>query len=273
MNLLPGHPFAIAPLFQLPGDWPARLLVGSGITEVDGGFCPQQSWRTANAEELAALVRSTPDPTASAELDASIVLFHLPAHLRSQWWELLELGSCDLAEGRLPGFNDFAGHVSDFLEFKNLPVPGGARWEVALGSPVQPLLAGESTLSRAGGLRSSLAPSTPWPAAQEHGGPRLWGGINLGDEEMSLVFLNLPWQLLDEHLFQRFPDQPSPATVGELAGHFLRNCPDYPPIRLRLRPGEGYRLPRSGLILNGYSTVKQEPDLLLSISLEQRSSP
>jgi hypothetical protein len=33
-----------------------------------------------------------------------------------------------------------------------------------------------------------------------------------------------------------------------------------------LKPGEGYRLPRGGLILSGYVRDKQEPDLLLLIS-------
>ena len=40
-------------------------------------------------------------------------------------------------------------------------------------------------------------------------------------------------------------------------------------MRLILGPGEGYRLPRGGLILGGYLGDKQEPDLLLLISQER----
>jgi hypothetical protein len=98
--------------------------------------------------------------------------------------------------------------------------------------------------------------------------PRLWGGINLGDEETSLVLINLPCRQLDAELHRRFPDQPASAVVGELVGRFLRSCSDYPPVRLILRPGEGYRLPCGGLILDGYAADKQEPDVLLLISHE-----
>jgi len=41
------------------------------------------------------------------------------------------------------------------------------------------------------------------------------------------------------------------------------NCP---PIRLCLGPGEGFRLPPGGLILDGDATDKREPDVLLLIS-------
>jgi hypothetical protein len=35
---------------------------------------------------------------------------------------------------------------------------------------------------------------------------------------------------------------------------------------LRLGPGEGFRLPEGGLILDGDATDKHEPDILLLIS-------
>jgi hypothetical protein len=79
------------------------------------------------------------------------------------------------------------------------------------------------------------------------------------------VLINLPCRELEAQLRRRLPDQPSAATVGELAWRFLRSCPDYSPLRLPLGPGEGYRLPAGGLILDGYLGGKQEPDLLLLI--------
>jgi hypothetical protein len=99
-----------------------------------------------------------------------------------------------------------------------------------------------------------------------------WGGINLGDEATSVVLINLPCQQMDVELRRRFPDQPSRAAVGELAAWFLRTCSDYPPVRVFLGPGEGYRLPRGGLILDRYLEGKQEPDVLLLISNASRLS-
>jgi hypothetical protein len=46
-----------------------------------------------------------------------------------------------------------------------------------------------------------------------------------------------------------------------------RRLPDDPTVRLLLEPGEGYRLPRGAMVLDGYSGDKQGPEVLLLISL------
>jgi hypothetical protein len=62
--------------------------------------------------------------------------------------------------------------------------------------------------------------------------------LNLGDEPASLVFVN------------RFaPDL-------ELG---------YPPLRFRIEPGEGVRLPAAGLFVAGCTLDKGEPDILLLV--------
>src|SRR5260370_687718 len=78
--------------------------------------------------------------------------------------------------------------------------------------------------------------------------PRLWAVVNLGDEDPRLVLIPVPIQALAAELALRHPGRPLPATVGELVGRFLRESPDCAPIRLRLGPGEGFRLPSGGLI-------------------------
>ena len=116
------------------------------------------------------------------------------------------------------------------------------------------------------GLGPSLA---PWAVGGLLKGgvlPRLWAVVNLGDEDTRLVLIAVPIQGLAASLALRRPGQPLPTTVGELVGWFLREFPDCPPIRLRLGPGEGFRLPSGGLILDGDATDKQEPDVLLLIS-------
>jgi hypothetical protein len=116
------------------------------------------------------------------------------------------------------------------------------------------------------GLGSSLA---PWAVCgPPEGGdlPRLWAVVNLGDEDSRLVLIAVPIQALAAERALRHPGQPGPTTVGELVEWFLRTFPDCPPIRLRLGPGEGFRLPSGGLILDGDATDKQEPDVLLLIS-------
>jgi hypothetical protein len=101
----------------------------------------------------------------------------------------------------------------------------------------------------------------------------LWAVVNLGDEDTRLVLIAAPIQGLAANLALRHPGRPLPATVGELVGWFLRDSPDCPPIRLRLGPGEGFRLPAGGLILDGDATDKQEPDVLLLISEQPLAEP
>jgi hypothetical protein len=245
MTLQPGCRFVVAPRFHLPADWTRRLLIGAGVAEAAGGFYPRQSWRPPTAGELALLVRAAEEPTPADELESSVCVFQLPEHLQSEWWQTLEQAAGVLGEGQLPGFEGFVSQVGAFLGFKGIPVPEGARCEVVLSDPAQ------RSASRAG-LR--------WPG--------LWGGINLGDEETSVVLINLPCEQLEVELRSRFPDQPAPA-AGELAERFLRSCADYPLVRLILGPREGYRLPRAGLILSGYLEGKQEPDVMLSIAAER----
>jgi hypothetical protein len=155
--------------------------------------------------------------------------------------------------------------VVDFLAFKSLPVPEGARCDVVVSNPGQPFVTWGPEANHPIGLRCNLAAEAPWPEVDGLRWPGLWGAINLGDEETSIVMINLACRQLDAELHRRFPDQPSSAAVGKLVGQFLRFCSDYPPVRLLLGPGEGYRLPRGGLILDGCLKNKQEPDVLLMI--------
>jgi hypothetical protein len=271
MSLQPGCRFVIAPRFYLPADWSQRFLVGEGVVEAEGGFYPREAWRPPTADELANLLRPSDGPTSSEEAAASLCLFRLPEHLRSGWWDLLERAAGDLGEGRLPGFEAFVNQVVEFLTFKDLPDLGGARCSLVVSKPGQRSAGWGPGANQPEGLRCNLAANAPWRGAEEWIGPRLWGGINLGDEDTSVVLIDRPCRQLDAELRGRFPDGPTPKTVGALVERFLRTYPDYPPVRLLLRSGEGFRLPREGLILDGYPADKQEPDVMLLFFHEETS--
>jgi hypothetical protein len=268
MTLQPGCRFAVAPHFHLPADWPRRILVGAGVEEVDGCFYPRSTWRPPTTDELTVLLRSPDEPTSPEGVESSLCLFQVPGHLRSEWWKLLEKSTEVLGEGNLPGFEAFVNQVVEFLAFKDLPAPERARCTVVVSRPGQQSVAWGPEASPARGLRCSLAAHAPWRGAGELTGPRLWGAINLGDEETSIVLINLPIRQLDAELRGRFPDGLTPETVGALVGQFLRSCSDYLPVRFLLGSGEGFRLPQDGLILDGYPADKQEPDVMLLISHE-----
>jgi hypothetical protein len=266
MTLQAGYRFAVAPHCHVPVEWPCRILLGPGVAEAGGRFFPVPSWRPPTPGELTLLLPTSDTALASVEAEDSVCLFQLPVHLQSAWWNLLEQAAGVLGGGQLPGFDTFVSRVLEFLVFKDLAVPAGARCSVVVNQSGQQSASAEPG---APGLHPSVAPETPWPADHELGWPGLWGAINLGDENASIVLINLRYRQLDAELRHRLPAQASPASTGELVTTFLRMCPDYPTAQLLLKPGEGYRLPRGGIILDGYAADKHATEMLLVISADE----
>jgi hypothetical protein len=191
MNAAHACRLAIAPRFRLSPDWPRRLALGA-------------PWRPPTDGELAGLVR---DPAPGPQDGAEVWLFALPRHLLDEWQGLLARAAA--RAGPLEGFDAFAGRVSAFLAFKELPVPPGSAFEVTVSGP------GQASVCW-GGLAGS----------------RLWGVVNLGDEAASVVFAGLPDR-------------------------------EGPPVRLRVEPGEGFRLPDHAPPVAGCTLDRREPDVFL----------
>jgi hypothetical protein len=254
---------AVAPRFHLAPDWAARLSVGAGVREEGGRFFPHGPWRPMTADELNLFI-SAPEHGPEGSPEAGW-LFQIPGHLRAAWWDLLDR-SVGAGAVALPGFEDFAGQVAEFLRFKQMDVPPGIHMEAVVAAAGRCSMRSDPATGAPSGMGPSLA---PWAAcAPPEGGrvPQLWAAVNLGDEGTWLVLIAIPIPGLAANLASRDPGRALPATVGELARLFLREFPGCLPVRLRLGPGEGFRLPSGGLILDGDATDKQEPDVVLLIS-------
>jgi hypothetical protein len=264
MNLRPGYRLTLAPNFHLDPDWGLRIEVGAGIESLDGAFFPRGPWRPPTAAELTLLTVGSPaapgrlpmlgEEALTPELSPdTFALFRLPDHLREGWWELVDAAAD--AAGPIQGFEGFAGRVAEFLAFKGLPAPTAVHMEAVLTA------AGERSIRRDPdtGKPAGLGPTVPpWSGLPPATAPRLHAVANLGDEASALVLLNLPLAALAE--------LPLGETVGEVVAHFCRACPEYPPVRVRLGPGEGCQLPIGGAVVDGDPTRKTEPDVLLLIS-------
>jgi hypothetical protein len=264
MMLQPGCRFVLAPHFHLPMDWTTRLLVGSGLEEVDGCFFPRSPWRPATEDELYLLTQQ-PGALAADKREACVCLFQLPGHLRSLWWKLFEQAA-GAKDSEPMGFAAFVDQVSEFLAFKGQAFPERARCDVVVSQAGQRSVRWDAKANRQAGLSCSLAPWSPWPVTDGVQPPGLWGVINLGDEETSLVLINLSIPQLAVPWRHFCPYEPAPPTVAAMAERFLHSRMDYPPIRLVLGAGTGCRFPAGGLIVDGYTEGKQEPDVLLVIS-------
>lgn len=259
MNLKSGFRFMVAPRFHISGEWSQRLLIGSGVQEINGSFFPRSSWRPANAEELSILIA---DSSESESLDAAgkcISLFQLPQHLGSEWWNLLEGTAGAITVGQLPGFDSFVARVGEFLAFKGFTLPDDADFNLVVSKAA--VRAGSDA-----GLLGCVEFARERPWADGNPRPRDWGTINLGDEETSVALINLPFGRMAEELLGKFPLEPLPANIGELAARFLKSCPDYPTVRLILQPGQGFRLPQRAIVLGGSRVSNADPEVLLTIS-------
>jgi hypothetical protein len=271
MTLLAGCRFAVAPKFRLDADWPARVAVGAGVDEAGGKFFPRGPWRPATPEELALLVAAgepgaaaleglpllgdaTPPP--AGDPDDCVCLFRLAEHLSTAWRNLLDAAA--ESGGPVRGFDAFAASAAEFLAFKGLGVSGAAQMEAVVAAPGARSIRTAPATGEPAGLGPTVAPWAAWPFATPDAAPRLRAVVNLGDGPAALVLFNLALSSLAV--------EPAPATVGELVARVLGAGRDYPPVRLRLDPGEGCLLPRGGLILDGDATGAEEPVVLLLIS-------
>jgi len=277
MKLLPGYRLAVAPRFHIDADWPTRLRLGAGTEVGDDGFFPRGPWREPTADELAALVAAPPpgvlpvigEPTAvpAPSPDDHVLLFQIPEHLRAAWWRRVDAAA--ETGGPIPGFEEFAAEVAEFLAFKRLDTAGSARMEAVVTEAGARSIRVDPDTGRPSGLGPRIAPWLAWPTGDRPTLPRLHAVVNLADEATGVVIVNLTPAGLAAELDRR--RLAVPATVGESIATFLHTCPDHPPLRVRLAPGEGCRLPAGGLILDADATGHEEPGVMLLISEDGRA--
>jgi hypothetical protein len=252
MNLEPGIALTVAPRFHLPGTWSDRLWVNSGVEVRDKYVFPRADWRPPEHEELAMLTNDdgTPDAPDGFRREA-LSLFHVPEHLRRSWWDLAARQD-NPAGVNAEGFQGFLRAVVDFCRFKRLPLLPTCVFDVLVTAPGR----ASTRVDAAAGCLAGLVFDSP---------PRPLGAVNLGNEATSLVLLNLTAARLQDRLHSTPCTSSQWSTLGELARWFLRSFPAYPLVRVLLRPGDGYWLPADGVITDGYTMDKQEPEVMLLI--------
>lgn len=263
MDLRPGCRLAVATNFHLPVDWPDRVRLG--VVEAHAGrFLPGPAWRAPTPAEQRLLFGEA-DPDDPGPVDAApLWLFALPRHLHSAFWATLEQPP-GAPVPHPEGYARFVAELAGFLDFKRLPAPPGAVFDLVVGRPGEGSIQWDMEARRAIGLTFNLAGWLAWPVEAEASAPRLWGGCNVGDEAVSLLFVNRTAPQLAADLARDRPADPPPATLDELARQALTRWGDYPLVRLRLEPGEGYRVPAGGLLIDVATLDMQGPAMLLMI--------
>ncbi len=268
MDLQPGFRLVVAPRFHLAVDWAERLLLGA-VQQEDGRFFPRHSWRTPSPEELRLLLGDPTLPIEDDACDKCLALLTLPQHLQAAFWGMLENEAQAPPTPRLQGWDGFVHEVARFLDFKGSPVPEDAVFDLVVSKPGQRSIQWDAEAAHAIGLTFNLASWISWPLQDETRLPRLWGGFNLGDEPVHVLLVNLPASHLAAELARDVAEAPPPTTLDELARRFLTHCPDYPLVRLRLDPGEGYRIPVGGVLIDACTLDTEGPGLMLMVRCEE----
>ena len=265
MQLETGYRFCIAPRFANGLAWDERLQVNGGVTRADTGLLPDPTWHPASDSERTLLVASELSPDAWPQ---HVCLFAIPEHLLAKWWELAA-GQVETLPTGLDGMAPFARAVADFAQFKGVPLPQQCSFEVTATAP-----AGLPTTTNADGIAAPSAgplfPSsrTVFPLSRTAeliaAKSPVVGGVNLGDERTTLLFLNLHRSRMAELLNgKRHGSQAVGVTAGDLVDLFLAHFPDYPLVRLVLDPGEGVWLPDANVIYDDDCSGKQDLDVWL----------
>src|SRR5262249_52449541 len=130
-----GFALIVAPRFHLPGAWPDRLRVNSGVEARDEHFFPRADWRLPAPEELALLAGddgapAAPDGFRREALSRSPV----PEPLPRRWWDLAARQG-NPAGIDPAGFQDFLRGVVAFCRFKGLPLLPTCAFDVVVTAP------------------------------------------------------------------------------------------------------------------------------------------
>jgi len=247
-----------------------RLQLGSGTERLavehqqgtkyeKGIFVPRDDWRGLSLDELALVTGS-----GSCSLSRDIRVFAIPPWLHRFFW--------DLEPARLLEGSDFSATADDRL-FNAFCAEATAALET-LGIAARRLTV---RFQRGRGRSTTFDPEFGTfvglhvdnferrPIDVRHRSfPRMV--VNLGFGPRSLVFINLP-------LFDLFEPSGIPhnqesyrrySWAYPLAHAFMTAEPDYPVLRLLLRPGEGYSAPTQNIIHDGYTWEATGTDVVLS---------
>jgi hypothetical protein len=265
MQLVAGYRFRMAPRFATGLSWNERLQLNGGVIRSGDGFRAEPAWRPANDSERALLLAD--DQPAGSEKAAAdpwqtdVCLWTIPEHLRAKWWDLAARQVETLPSG-LEGMAGFARAVADFAQFKGVPLPAECTFDVTLAS------------------RDDRADSTTGETAEDSARRFLWRGsqaadaaassrviarINLGDQQTSLIFLNLRPQQITEMLASRPANAALAVQDENPVSLFLQSFSTYPLVRLILAPGEGIWLPGANVVYEADCPTTSEIDVWLNL--------
>lgn len=254
-----------------------NIELNGGVVCENLSFCPSQgsqykvyfpkdNWRSPTELELFTLLHTA--PLESEDLTDVLLAFTIPDELRMDFWELdienilTESKSHQKLRGAYQAFlTDVVSCLTNNIGFS---ISGNISGTTIINNP---------------GLRSTKNdPESDLPAGlniddvlfqfdkQEYSSQSTVF-INLGDESNYILFINLTIVRMRDMLISRFAHKISGVNLcsSQIAKMFMECFPDYPVVRLTVRPGEGYLIPTEHVIHDFSTLGKTEIDVSLLI--------
>lgn len=257
MKLRPG--FIVSLYKHYAGSWQpeSRVRLNSGTVQRDGAFFPRDDWCPPSDAEL----RMLTDADSGVNVRQGIEVFTIPDHLHKAFWEL-DLDGIANPENdgsESSTYNKFIEQLADFLRFIDAPLAERCSFQTIITAQ------GLSSTSYDGVKKRYLGLQLPRRAQLSDSD--CMAAINFGEESRFVVWLNLwPEKMLE--LLQTCggglkgpATRPDEATVTE----FMSAVPDYPVVRIRFEPGEGYLAPLHQLVQDGYTRAVSDLDFNLIV--------
>jgi hypothetical protein len=226
-------------------------------------FIPREPWRPPSEEEIE-LLCSSEEPDGPIGSWVSIVcvpneivepfafLHEALRHQRSHF----DLESYSGGKEYLQGISQATAYTAMFSLPDQTLFDGANVYANAAGMPTSTV---ESTTNRFLGLHvDGWYPTTL--EGKIHMPNRI--SINLGLEDRFLLLINLPLCRVFQLLEERYPEDGERFEIGiKLRTLFMCRFPDYPVVKLRIRPSEAYIAPTENFIHDGCNTGQTSADL------------
>lgn len=233
---------------------------GLSETYLDNTFIPREPWREPSNQEVALLWAGVKklDPR------CNVGIISIPNEIIEPFYQL-EIGSLPnqdailsalQAPDSLAAIQPIEEYIKQFCTNPEIPMLGGLNVK-------QPNLRTVSAnrQSQFVGLHIDSWDGLP---LTERGNSRVRISVNLGIEDRYLLFINLTATSLFQLLVTAPNDQRNNTWQGKVGLEFMARYPQYPVVKVKIRPGEAYIAPTENIIHEGSTEGKQHYDIVLS---------
>ena len=249
-------------LRQAPARWPPSPAEGEACIPYDAfAVIPEADWRVPTDAEFHILCDTDPAP----DPGSSITVVRMPenvldslAQARDVLRSVKDIVQANDYFSRQDGLRYAFDYAYQFTDQDDINCwPSGVR----VNPPGLPTVTIDSRSGNLVGLHVDNWVNSPL-AERDSSPGRI--AMNLGLEDRYLIYVNLPltriWQLAHAPA-----DANAALFEPDIITRFVRSCPTYPAVRIRIAPGEAYIAPTDNIIHDGSTAGMTQWDFFFTV--------